>query len=493
MKRCFAAMLMLMLMTGAGLAERTIYAFQGDAAVFEENGMVGMVNREGEVILPARYEAIRPSGHPDYLVLYRDGCKGLMDLNGRIVLDCEYSYIGSFDPERGWVQATLYESGIEQLLDLHTGEILLQAENENQQIFWNDDYVVLGQYNHMSALFGDTLLKKIYDTDLNFLFEIHDAVDLFEHSVYIKTGDFYNYAILNPDGSLLVDQLFLCWELEDGTLSYEKKISGEPDDPLSDENGMIRMVGLIDDRGIMFERPGHAIYDVADEQELYRVAGRNGWIYVDSTGRQVFPESYDEAYPFVDGAAVVKQDEYFLIDTEGNAVGNLKWTWSPEEDMDWMWAYGWELDKLFSFPVFPVGVEGGYRLADRQGNSIGDVLWKEIYEMYGEEPVFICKDFDDMKYFIGMDGREVAPGAWEDICEGEVPGYAWVKRDGLWGKIDLFGAVGEPGAYLSDDRYSEIYNVYDYFTACLPDGETWVYCNSRGAAISPGHEPVEYL
>jgi len=486
MKKCLAVLLAVLLLSGSCIAEWTLYAWQGDVAVFEENGMLGLVNRAGDVVLEAVYDEIYPSGFEGYITLEQNERRGLADQSGRIVLPCEYAYFEDFDAVRGWVVGSDYGTYIERLIDLNSGETLLQAENNDQQIFWNAHYVVLAQYSVLST-FDDTEPKKIYDAKLNFLFEIHDDVDLLEHSAYIKTGDHYEYAILNPDGSTLADDIYLCWELDDGTIVYEKKIPGDAGDPPADEEGMVCYVGLIDANGVRFERAGDAIHDAADEMGFYSLhTPDKEWIYVDSDGGQVIDQHYDFAYPFIDGAAVVKQQGgYFLIDTNGETIGDLQWRWPLEDDWDWNWLYGWTFDKMYKLQVFPVDVGNGYRLADRSGSFIDDVIWKEIYETFGDEEIFICRDFDGKEHLIGMDGREAVPGAWDEIMKSNIPGCAWAQEDGLWGLIDLFGREAEPGAYLSDARYLGIY----YNVACLPDGENWVYYNSRGEAAAPGYTP----
>ena len=77
-------------------AERTVYADQGGVAVFAENGKVGLVDSNGNVLLPAEYDDISLFGTSEWTTLRQDNLMGAVCKDGRVAVECawdDYLYI----------------------------------------------------------------------------------------------------------------------------------------------------------------------------------------------------------------------------------------------------------------------------------------------------------------------------------------------------------------------------------------------------------------
>ncbi|MCL1964311.1 MAG: WG repeat-containing protein [Firmicutes bacterium] len=137
--------------------------------------------------------------------------------------------------------------------------------------------------------------------------------------------------------------------------------------------------------------------------------GRRGIFTMD--GRLV--GEWDETYPFVQGAAFVREnDQWKLIDIEGNALSEMSWDavnrLSPKGG-----GRVWKGDKLYE-----VDARGRIRRVEGK-NDAGEWKLEALYRENGEEIDF--SPWEDMSPFFG------------DIQA--------VKKDGKWGVVDGRGHV----------------------------------------------------
>ena len=127
MRRLWIIILALFLIfMNSSLAERTVYADQDGAAVFMEDGKVGLVDSHGDVILPAEYEWIEPFGENDYAVVSRDGLMGVVLRDGTFAVSSRIVYFYRLG-DTGLAEVEYEGDDRSYLLEVKTGHVLHQG------------------------------------------------------------------------------------------------------------------------------------------------------------------------------------------------------------------------------------------------------------------------------------------------------------------------------------------------------------------------------
>jgi len=83
------------------LDERTFYWCGYHRLAFRQNGLLGIMDTQGKMIVAPQYTWVKnfyKSSDQKISVKDTDGRAGMIDLNGRIIIPCEYSYVGYYQP-----------------------------------------------------------------------------------------------------------------------------------------------------------------------------------------------------------------------------------------------------------------------------------------------------------------------------------------------------------------------------------------------------------
>ena len=525
MRRLIIALCLLAL-AGMALAEaapaRTVYADQGGVRVFAESGRAGLMNAAGEVILPAEYDAIEPFGESDCAVLHRLEAsggeeRGVVRRDGRIVVPCEWMAVNLY-PGVG-LAACWNDFEHQHVFDLAAGGEW-RALGPNVAFDADDHYIYMLRYGEAGFGYEPPFHTDVCDANRQPVFSA-DAwfVRGFGPDYAILQYDDGSYGVMDTAGRTVIDGLCDPPLMDGHSWAYEEPRSGSihyvraVKNPL---NGLLKplkldrrharyylsLLGLdpdngpgeaalrvYDDRRVcgladpdghrLFEIPGVALYG-PDDAGLYRVqvSGYSGlvlptdrWGYVDTAGEFVLEPKYSQAYPFVDGAAVVVEDgKWRLIDVDGRTLA--EWDWAPDS---------WDMTGL-GLPVIAVPAEGGWRVIDRRGNYVTDEVFKDVASTFGNQLMLTDRDGN----FCLMDGAgEItlrAPAEEWSFYSGD-PEAVWIMRDGLWGRM---AATGErAGEWLIPPEYAD-QDRLDGGCFCLnkPDG-TAVYADAGGAILGP--------
>jgi len=306
----------------------------------------------------------------------------------------------------------------------------------------------------------------------------------------VWTGENENgivWAIVSDKGELLIGDLTDASGFV-GDYAYYSRSFGIPllEKILQKLDFNIGFCGRIDKEGNRLELAGSKLN--APDELGYMVLQLHGWdgvpqdsdrfMYVDGNGKPAIDCVYERAYPFVDGAAVVKYEgKYMLIDPSGDMICEISRKWGSE-----VGVY-----KAFSAEILAADSDAGLLLINRRGEIINQTAftWVSAGLMaFGDMDILICEDAEGISHFMSMDGETLAALPIENWSCGSDAKTIWVKMDGLWGMLDVQGIYGEPGSFASDDRYMDL----ELPVGQLPDG-SWVTIGERGEALETAEAP----
>ena len=523
MKRMLLALLCVLLALPA-LAEapaRVEYADQGGVRVFEEGGAVGLMDAGGNVLLPAEYDCIEPFAGADFAVVHRDGRKGVVRRDGSVVAPCGWDRVELFPEMR---LAVCDDDAV----DLDTGEVWLSA-GELQEIDVDARYVYVLTYGEEGFGYDPPYHTDVYDSNRDLVFsEAAWFVRGFDPDYAVLLFDDDTYGAMDTAGNIIARDLFEPpWTdgqgyayddaLRTGALHVVRRVKNRLDSwlkPLKldrhhveyylDLLGIDRtrrwaealmdfyedssVCGIVEPDGTTrFEMAGAAIYG-PDDAGLYCVQtsgyanivrDQDMWVYVDRDGNPAIDAKYGEAYPFVDGVAVVRErGRYHLIDTDGNPVGDMTWRWRP--DM-------WTTDAL-ALGVIPIeNPDGdGYCVIDRRGEYVTDEVFSDATDVFGGELLILT---DRQRRICLMDGSgAVTLRVPTDDCiwHGMDDEAMGVRVDEKWGVMAVVG--DRAGKWLIEPKYALMEwmeNGCGFRLQQSLDSASGVYADREGNILGP--------
>ena len=542
MKRCSVLFLVIALMlSGLALAEREVFADQGGVAVYAEDGRVGLVDSDGNVIYEAWNGYIAPF-EGDYALAYEPHETillgfykkydivnyGIINRKGEELLPRQYDYIELYG-DRAIVSVGESENDpylfTHALYDLKTGEMLLPEQNGDIQLY--GDWAVFSGYgDHPSVLYdlntGEVLLKtrpyedidvydrlvavetctgevicdehhdyftQVYDLELNYLtsFDGH-ITGGFENGwarIYFNDG---RQGVLTDRGELLLDddrQDRVCFDyIDEGAVTYKSSESRER----TVREKLLMRFGLIK-RGKRYESSCGVLFKDGRQLDIdgFSISGP------DSEG--LFCVGVEKPAGLLNSEV---EQLYGYIDAQGS------WAIPPI----------YEYAGAFIDGAAIVKMDGQYALIDPQGQRVtppdtyngwkrygnytffrnqddkytlfdarGQVLFDEIIDCnLSPYNVIYMRDAENGLWLIDLDNDRILDcRAWSDFCscENEDPSVIWLKEaDGLYGCYDR-----ESLQRVNNYRYAAM-NTY-FYSAQLPKYGGHVYIDGRGTPLGP--------
>ncbi len=339
-------------------------SYDGKALRVQNGGKYGLINMEGNEILPCEYDEITAlQGVENTLLVLKDGNYGVVNDEGKQLLPTTYSEIQALGDEasQGFiVKNTDGKYGIvdianEQVLELkydgiskiHQGDYYVVTENGKQKLIKKDGTEVLnGNYDEIIAILknpengviykdnekygimslsGETTIKANYD----------DLQEAKSGILIAKTGD--NYGLIDLEGNTLLEfkyrgitynekaDLYLTedqnYSNEVLNSNYEVKLTGMVTD-LNDEKGYIEIRQDDEYKYYNFKFEEEKESDIFTTNTLF-VSKKDGkYGFVDKDGNVVVDYIYDDATNQNSfGYAGVKKDgKWGSIDKNGNIV-----------------------------------------------------------------------------------------------------------------------------------------------------------------------------
>ena len=513
LKKLLLALAVLMLLPIC-LAEME-YAMQGNIRVYVENDLAGLEDAEGNPLCEAKYTCIEAFLNRDYAVACIGVKQGVVSRDGKEVVPVEWDSIELTDDGKA---ALLYgERGVH-LTALGTGKTVF-VQRGQMRIGLQDDRISVFYYGKNGR---PPFRTDVYDSDLELIFSVDAEVGIMQCGYYVAEYADGRLALLDMQGELILDGVQGFRIHDNGLVTYHKEIyrhtnafeacidivGNALDRGLWKNSGVYRdrnclewvlyrggivtqpreiipTVGIFDGESILFEYSGEMLA-VPQSDSTYSGSlkpagegmylmyacceGTEGWIYVDESGKQMVEGIYEKGYSFVNGTAVVfSNGRYFLIDRNGERVGDVSWSES------WIGNDSFDLNIIYVYMDDGDAEETYYRLIDRSGVFVNDVRYSIVW---GGRGYYLAVDQEGKCTVLNYEGKNVAEGMWEgySLASHEYVTGPWVRENGLAYHIDI-----NTGEFTHEQGYSYVDDEY----ACLPDGESWVVIDANGNPVGP--------
>lgn len=408
----------------------------------EKTDLRGLIDLQGKIVLPPSYKYIGELGNQRFVVRKSDSEKAaLMDADGNILTEYKYDYIDNF--ENGYAIVSNYDpehrSGI---IDLN-GKEILEVKYPILRSF-SEGYFVLVDPETMRAAYADQNGKITY---------VENARTFSSFSEGIAS-----YA-----------------EKEEGSDKYKCG--------LIDKN-FNKILGPKYDDILAFSE-GRAVFRVGDEAPK--------WGVLDRQGKEIVEAKYDMVNAFKGGRAVVTLNgKNGLIDADGKEL--VKPTYEGIFRLT---------DKLYAYNVggtYHHGIVGGkWGLLDQNGKAITRAIYDRIEigwdYPYGYIPVCKLKaDGGELWGMIDGEGKIVLPIEYTWISPFS-DGLAIVCKGEHYDNTVRYGAIDKDGKIVFEIKYDYLsafqngiaqYGVHTW----MPSGEQILklgLINKKGKPIT---EPI---
>lgn len=358
--------------------------FQHALAMARNNQLLGVVNINGEPILPFQFNEIRMAGNYLYARTTIQGKTNwhVYDHTGTRISRTHYDqllapatdlipvrkrgYWGALDATGKEVIACVYDS----ILDVRANQVLVKFKGQYGILNVHEEWLVTPQ---------PSTLRLIHDH--RYLLTTGDLVYLkgFNGNIYYFTN---NHLTVTDAGLVEHTSAGATWMINyDGQIVQRQEAPAEPSEKVYPEREGLRAIrrngryGFIDDRGRL--RIANRYEDVQAFQEgLAAVKIRGKWGFINREEHLVIQPTYEEVSPFVNGFALVRQKGKFgLLQATGTLVLPARY------DSVNILNNGWLLLKQ----------DEQYGLADAKGNIILQLKFDQI--TVAAENQFIVKQF----------------------------------------------------------------------------------------------------
>ncbi|MCL2811669.1 MAG: WG repeat-containing protein [Clostridia bacterium] len=158
-----ALMMILLTCACAYAGERYVWGYQGDVAYFEENGLIGLLDRQGNVLIEPRFTEVEPFRH-DFAKVKEGDLLGVITIAGDIIAEpAMYEYLNFISDGIGEPCMLLAYKDTQEQMGIITleGEIIPETQWDSPTIFRNGIAIVEKdkEYNLLNS-FGELLLEQ---------------------------------------------------------------------------------------------------------------------------------------------------------------------------------------------------------------------------------------------------------------------------------------------------------------------------------------------
>jgi hypothetical protein len=316
----------------------------------------GLINLQGQVVLPPSYDLIEPSGVPHLMRLVEKGKVGLMDTLWKIKFEPTFNKISDFDPNGiAWAQSengfcilsckTYKTSGVYKTISSFNryGLAITQSHanlngliNTHLEVIFEPKYSFIGEFNTFALaavsypnkkygyinLSGNEVITPIFDEIGSFNkyglvvtkeerrnaknkpYKIAEVYNKFGQAVISKTND-----TLGLGYNLPIDYEFIDTMMSGKYTAVKKIIDGDAVGIHLIEMGAYRLNTPF---------PCQSITEL-DESGIFRYRYNGRWGMLDTTGKVILPPTYIEIRRPGEGYYAVKDedDKFGFIDKRG--------------------------------------------------------------------------------------------------------------------------------------------------------------------------------
>ena len=264
--------------------------FESGSAVFLKDNLAGMLNKSGEIIIEPKYDELYRFDQEHYL-FEKNGLKGLLSVEGKVIVPATYSAIDLF--QEGF--AAVNKAGKWGFIDVNGIEIIPCQFSDYADGFHNESISVRLPDQWKIVHSNDTLSLPNYDEVLPF----------YRNTSAFRKGNLWGF--LNIQGEESIEPKFeeLVFNKGSGVFGKVALLDGTFIWSYIDSYG----------REIQVERYNEI---VKFTEGLAAVRTKNGWGFINQAGTEIVRPQFDYVRNYSSGlAAVNKNGEWGFINKEG--------------------------------------------------------------------------------------------------------------------------------------------------------------------------------
>lgn len=319
-------------------------SFDGDYLIVRYNGLYGVINRSGEIVVAPKYDVIESLENPNYFKVSSGYYYGVIDATGRVIAPIEHEYIGYMGED----MIVARKDGVYGCYDKEGRNVVPFVYEEIKEYVGGMARICEGGRYGFIDKYGSKIVLPFYDKVENFS----------EDCAMVATSNGKVGFVKLNDDSGVVKEDWVVFPMYDAAGSFHGGLA-----PLC-QGGKY---GYINKSG-EFVIP--ARYDFADEfnakYKIARISNSEKWGVVDMSGNEIVKPIYDEIVICADGYIYVKKDGKCGIFSPHGAVIY------PVECDDRV-TYS-SRTNLFRYGVATITVDGMRLSVDAYGNIISTYI-----------------------------------------------------------------------------------------------------------------------
>lgn len=379
-----------------------------------------------------RYNNIEPL-NDGFFKVEQNGLYGVINLEGKVVIPCKYDNINDY--KEGFFSVEKNKKG--NIVDTQGSEIF-PWKYESVSYSSNGLFYVSNNTNRRGYIniAGEEIIPCIYH--FRYIDKIGNLILAEDDNGKTLIYDIKNKKTISGANSLGVRSLF------DLTPVYIEPI---------DHPSVFFYVKSQDDLYTLINEKGEKVSPDSYTDIFYSsnpncwadngtlMVKRDGkWGYVNEYGKEIITPSFDDATPFRNGYAMVYQrgKGIEIINKRGQILANFGPTHVIEHYEGGDYSPEWYADDKIQGLIIKKNYK--YGIIDRTGKNLIQCIYDEIIP--ANENLLIVEK-NGKKGYISSNSKEVTPCIYDD-CENFKNGYAKVKRYGKYGLINKDGEVVIP-------------------------------------------------
>lgn len=335
----------------------------------QKDGKYGMINLEGKELVPCEYdEIVAVEGIKNTLKVTKNGKKGIVDNEGKEIVAIQYSDISNLgkDNKDGFIVKG--ENGNYGIVNYSNETVLEQKYSEITKVYGNDMYVVKKDGKQMLVKKdGTEVLSSGYDEIKSILKNIENGI------IFVKNG---KYGVMKTSGEVTIPP------------EYEELKETKSGLFLAKQNGK---------------------YGVIDITKATKIESNYTSMMYDEKADIYIAEKEDYSNDIIDDTFTIRQSGILVDSDDDKGYIELR----QEEEYKY------------------------YNLKFEE---------KDVKEIHTNHTLFKSKK--DGKYgFVDKNGKVIVDYQYDDVTEQNSYGFAGIKKDGKWGSIDNKGTVVQEPIY----------------------------------------------
>ncbi len=402
-------------------ADAVYRSYQRGYYIFERNNKQGLLDQEGNEIIPALYDQCQPSGISDIVIIQQNDLKGLISFSGNLLLEPQFEDIHVETLERQPYllvkkdgMYAYFDKQLNQLSDfqpklryLHTNPIYWERDE-------NDSYSLYDRFGQPLGFTGISFDEGYVQSDSTYLMLVHKndtSFLLYERNSKINIDTFQSSDTLSYNlevGLVGVKELGL-----EGVRHYQ----GQWRIPLAEHRILFISPYLIvcqkDDQYWFYDLKGKKINTINSSEleiepymSVWRFEQNKKVGFISSyTGKTIVPPKYDEGFFHAHASNCVEVNSLqkngttitMSFDTLGNKLLKTRF-----DDL-------YPIDFRGTIYYYQVKKMGKYGLIDARGQIRIPLIYSSVYA-YADTTFFSTYDKDKKWYIYNFRGDLVFSG-----------------------------------------------------------------------------------